>query len=152
VHQAIWPTDIRRSRRTKKLIGAAAAFYNKCGVTCAQCKSAVNPEEKMRKRGCLGPVDDAWTMTGCPLCSGLSKDCGLCHGTNKITTRECPRALARLSEVSWLFSHFMAYKNSKWLAWPNGKGRFYQPIRLISAFDLWARLDNRWNPKNELEE
>ena len=48
---------------------------------------------------------------------------------------QCPRVAHR---DSYLLPYFLAYKNSNYLAWPDGKGRLYQPVKLVTAFDVLA--------------
>lgn len=47
--------------------------------------------------------------------------------------RQCPRATAR---GFGLLPYFLAYENSNMIVWPDGRGRYYQPTKLIAAFDL----------------
>ena len=55
-----------------------------------------------------------------------------CKGKGKIFVNQCPRSC----EDSSLLPYFIAYRNSNGLIWPDGRGRLYQPIKLVHAFDI----------------
>jgi len=50
------------------------------------------------------------------------------------------------TKVLGLLPHYIAYRASNFLAWPDGRGRYYQPLKLIRAFDLlsvyWAKYES----------
>jgi hypothetical protein len=67
-------------------------------------------------------------------------------GRNTMPVRKCPIAMARESDFLGLLPYFsdwmetmivgttVVYKSGK--SWPDGRGRIYQSIKLISAFNV----------------
>ena len=47
--------------------------------------------------------------------------------------QRCPRAVAKSCA---LLPYFLEYKRSNYIAWPDGKGMYYQPIKLVQAFGI----------------
>ena len=54
----------------------------------------------------------------------------------------CPRALGNDDESS-ILPFFFDYRNSDYLAWPDGRGRLFQPSKLVQAFDVLLDHVNR---------
>lgn len=52
--------------------------------------------------------------------------------------RRCPRAMAQ--ECTWLLPYFADWRVSNRIAWPDGRSRLYQPVKLAEAFDLMDEL------------
>jgi hypothetical protein len=87
---------------------------------------------KQEARGCVSPVEfSLWSIPYCPICGSKEEKCMLCKGKGEIPVYRCPRS-ADLS----LLPFFYPYQNSGGLAWPDGRGRLYQPRKLIMAFDI----------------
>jgi len=61
-------------------------------------------------------------------------DCRLCQGTGKVGLHRCPRGVSKHRIMSWLFSHYAEYK--RWGRYPDGRGRTYQQLRLLRAFEI----------------
>jgi len=57
--------------------------------------------------------------------------------------QQCPRAVA---DGFNLLPYYLAYRNSNYISWPDGRGRLYQPVKLIIIFDIfnfyWNKLGN----------
>jgi len=68
-------------------------------------------------------------------------------GKGEIPVHRCPRSVTGLSN---LLPYFIAYKNSGNLAWPDGRGRYYQPIKLVITFDILNYYFNKFEPKIEI--
>ena len=101
-------------------------------VQIFNCRSCA--KEDALKRGCIRPAKTRiWKIDECYFCGGKNDLCRYCHGKGEIEVRRCPRAAA--SETP-LLPYFVAYYNSNYLAWPDGRGRLYQPKKLIAAFDM----------------
>jgi hypothetical protein len=60
-------------------------------------------------------------------------------GSDKVDMRRCPRAVVRDCEINLLpyYSDYIAGRG-----WPDGTGRFYQPVKLISAFGILNQYVN----------
>lgn len=97
------------------------------------CKTCTKKEKK--QRGCIRPFKNKviWTIDECVYCEGKNKNCIYCKGKGKIFVRQCPRAM---SKCSYLLPYFIAYRHSNGLVWPDGRGRLYQPKKLVDAFDI----------------
>jgi len=93
-------------------------------------------EGKEGARGCLSPVEKKiWAIPYCPYCGGKKSDCFACEGGNEIPMHRCPRAEDGSNAVS-LLPFFYVYRESRGLAWPDGRGRLFQTIKLVAAFDM----------------
>jgi hypothetical protein len=76
----------------------------------------------------------------CPECEGKNKKCVYCNGTNEIKLYRCPRAIIT-PDIIRLVSYFVDYINLlPQKTYPNGKTRYYQPVKLLKAFKLWTKL------------
>ena len=129
------------AKRSKKLI-AAAFIQNETTLSeVFNCKNC-NDGQK-RQRGCKRPFKRkiVWTIDECIFCEGKNKNCIYCSGKGKIPVRCCPRST---SFSYGLLPYFYAYRNSNGLAWPDGRGRLYQPSKLVIAFDLWSFYFNKF--------
>jgi len=84
--------------------------------------------------GCVRPTKKPlWVIDECIHCNG-NKDCKYCKGKGKIMVHRCPRCI----QDSSLIPYFIAWKNSQYIAYPDGRGRIFQPRKLIQAFDILA--------------
>lgn len=63
-----------------------------------------------------------------------------CRGKSKVPVQRCPRAV---NENYALLPYFYAYRASNNLQWPDGRGRLYQPRKLVFAFDVWSFYFNK---------
>ncbi len=108
--------------------------------------------DKRRKKllGCVRPFKkkNVWKIDECIFCEGQNKKCRYCKGRGDIFVRRCPRAVAKNDH---LLPYFLEYKRSNYIAWPDGKGRYYQPVKLIQAFDIFSYYFNKFESK-QLEE
>jgi hypothetical protein len=107
---------------------------------CKKCKSGQN-----KKRGCVRPAKKpVWKIDECIHCDG-DKNCIYCKGKGKIMVHRCPRCI----QDSSLIPYFIAWKNSQYIAYPDGRGRLYQPKKLIQAFDVlgfyWDKFEAQRN-------
>lgn len=94
---------------------------------CKQCKLT----ERQESRGCEKETDsEFWRIEYCPICGGKNEKCFLCNGKGEISMSRCPRATADFR----LLPFFKEYQKTG--NWPDGRGRLFQPIKLILAFDL----------------
>jgi len=80
-----------------------------------------------------------------------SESCQECNGSNQTKVWACPRRLADTG--ARLLPYFFEYYNNQ--KWPDGRGTFYQPLKLVQAFDLMAQIkskidmpkDKKWQEK-----
>lgn len=76
----------------------------------------------------------------CYVCGGNDLECNECKGSNVIRINRCPRAIADGSRwVYDLLPYFFDYFNGLQHGlnvWPDGRGRIFQPHKLVQAFDL----------------
>jgi hypothetical protein len=59
----------------------------------------------------------------------------------------CPRATVGNSDEVSILPFFFDYRQSKGLAWPDGKGRIYQTSKMVSAFELLDSYIGRYLEK-----
>ena len=85
--------------------------------------------------GCVRPFKrkPIWKIDECVFCEGQNKKCHYCHGKGVIFVQRCPRAVAKSCA---LLPYFLEYKRSNYIAWPDGRGRLYQPVKLVIAYDI----------------
>jgi len=100
-----------------------------------------------RLRGCVKPFKrkTVWTIDECIICGGKDKRCRYCKGKGKISVQRCPRTA---KEGYALLPYYYAYKNSNGLQYPDGRGRWYQPKKLVEAFDIWSFYFNKFEKDN----
>ena len=109
------------------------------------CKTCT--EEEKKEMGCTEPINEnknsngVWRIDFCiGFCDG-DENCKICNGSNQTKVWRCPRALVN-PEVQRLLPYFFDYYGalSNGLSlWPDGKGRLWQPKKLIQAFDIMAK-------------
>ena len=111
-----------------------------------KCRACGSGQKKLR--GCVRPFKrkQVWQIDECYYCGGAKKSCVYCKGRGKVSVGSCPRAMLG-GDVPRLLPFFSAYRNSNSLAWPDGRGRYYQPCKLIEAFDLWSYYFNKFETK-----
>jgi hypothetical protein len=94
---------------------------------CGPCKLT----KRQEGRGCTGSIDrELWKIEYCPVCGGEDEECFLCNGKGEISMSRCPRATADFR----LLPFFKDYQRLE--TWPDGRGRLFQPVKLILAFDI----------------
>jgi len=106
------------------------------------CKTCSDSDKK--DRGCKGPVnekdfpDGVWTTDFCLYCFGENPECPQCMGNNRTKVWRCPRAMSRSASylLPYFFDHYAGVRNGNPGIWPDGRGRYYQPIKLVRAFQL----------------
>jgi len=116
-----------------------------------QVYNCKNCDKKLKRlRGCIRPYKRKviWTIDECIFCEGKNKHCPYCKGKGKIPVHQCPQMVAR---NPYLLPYFNAYRNSNYLAWPDGRGRLYQPKKLIQAFDVLNYYYNKLEEKKVAE-
>ncbi len=110
---------------------------------CQSCSSA-----EKETRGCLSPTEKfSWEIDPCVSCGGKGffiapnrideVECEVCKGSGVISVNRCPRAI--ITESKYLIPFFIDYYGGLehgLTIYPDGKGRFYQPIKLLQAFNL----------------
>lgn len=122
--------------RVKKLVAVAYQQFPETVLMqrfrCESCDA-----RKKRLQGCVKPFKRkaVWIIDECVFCDGKNKKCVFCKGRGKIPVQRCPRAF---SGNRYLLPYFYAYRNSNNLQWPDGRGRLYQPKKLVDAFDIWS--------------
>lgn len=105
-------------------------------ITCRECNE---DETKREQFGCYHETPEPiWSTDYCPICNGKDDLCDYCQGSNEIPVHRCPHALA--SDVSALLPYFMDWYKSDRVAWPNGRGRLHQPVKLAQAFDILGNI------------
>jgi hypothetical protein len=90
-----------------------------------------------KERGCVRPKRQAVQIYKCPVCAGENKKCIYCKGTNEIMLKRCPRAILN-SNITSLVPYFFSFINSH--QYPDGRGRLFQPIKMLKVFDIWAGI------------
>jgi hypothetical protein len=87
-----------------------------------------------------------WQIDECYFCGGLNKNCFFCGGKNVIKVTQCPHAMIRRSiDAKVTIGYFADYYNSN--QWPDKRGRFYQPVKLVQAFLLLSYYWNKYEGK-----
>lgn len=106
---------------------------------CKHCDYALK-----KKRGCIKARKRAVATFDC-LCKGEDDDCEICKGSGTFGWCSCPNTV--LSDVNIrrtvsYFYHFQAYS-----VYPNGKGLYYQPVKMLEAFNILGDLYFRYKEK-----
>ena len=105
---------------------------------CDSCRA----QKRQEDRGCKKESDRVvWKINECCLCGGKNEKCQLCEGRNEVIMRRCPHALLD-DNIQFVLPFFYSYRKSEGTAWPDGRGRLFQPIKLVMAFDV---LNERWS-------
>jgi hypothetical protein len=103
------------------------------------CRECGEDEERKKAYGCERDTEKTiWETDYCFVCSGLDRECAFCEGSNHIPVHRCPRAL--MHEVMWLLPYFTDWRISNRVAWPDGRSRLNQPVKLSDSFDFIDRL------------
>lgn len=105
------------------------------------CKNCTKRDKQ--KNGCLKEKKRAILLLDC-ICHDTKKGCAICN-KGKIKIFRCPR----LSDpsISRVYKYFQ-----NWLItnqYPDGKGLYHQPIKLIKAFEILLEIQNRYQEKKK---
>ena len=125
--------------RSKKLIIAGTLLYNDMQQARYTCPICTTQEKK--EQGCKRRRRDAILVINC-ICEGKYK-CAICKGDNKIELHRCPRAILAEKQVSRVVPYFLNWINSEYREYPDGRGRYFQPIVMITAFNLLSLVRDR---------
>jgi hypothetical protein len=116
--------------------------------TCSICTA-----QEKKEQGCKRRRRSAILVINC-ICEGKSK-CSICKGSNKIELHRCPRAVLADHEIARVAPYFFAYVNSDFHEYPDGRGRYFQPSKMLEAFEIFLAVRNRerqiTRKKNEQE-
>ena len=95
---------------------------------------------------CVRPV--AWQVD-CYDCYGDDPNCETCSGSGIVRHGDCPRSSA--SKVH-LLPYFLHWRQTNFMAWPDGGSILEQPQKLRKAFDLllmyFLNREKKENEKN----
>lgn len=90
--------------------------------------------KQKRKRGCKKSKRKSVAMFDC-FCHG-NKLCKICKGRGTFKWYRCPRTVLFDNNIERTISYFYNWIGSDCRDYPNGKGLYYQPLKLVDAFDL----------------
>lgn len=124
---------------------AAALIYHRRPLALVmKCSHCTGREKAIR--GCREPKKrkTVWVIDECLKCGGKNKRCTQCKGSGKIGVLRCPHAIADFS----LLPYFLEYRANLG-TWPDGSGRYYQPVKLVEAFDVLMFYFNKYEAKPE---
>ena len=108
-------------------------------------------EDDKEQRGCRRAVakevvpGGVWNFKTCLSCAGKDSNCAVCKGSNETPVYRCPRALATpcaKALLPFFFEYYGAAQNGA-VAWPDSRGRYFQPVRLVMAFDIMATIKSK---------
>lgn len=125
-------------RGKKTLICAVRVSYEPHATlyNCAGCT-----REDKKNRGC---GKNKRKPTGKIKCvCGRQKKCELCHGSGDILFKKCVRAEAKTLTSSSTLPYFFHWKATGFIAYPDGRGRMYQPAKLLEAFAVCHAVATR---------
>ena len=125
--------------RSKKLIIAGTLLYNdmqQARYTCSICTT-----QEKKEQGCKRRRRDAILVINC-ICEGKQK-CAICKGSNKIELHRCPRVILAGHEIARVAPYFFNWINSEYREYPDGRGRYFQPSKMVEAFEILLSVRNR---------
>ena len=96
---------------------------------CSDC-----PADQKKLRGCKRNKRGGVTKLKC-VCD-RDKRCDLCKGTGDILLSRCPRALSKTTTSSITVPYFFHWKATGFTQYPDGRGRLFQPAKLLEAFNI----------------
>lgn len=106
---------------------------------CKKCDSY-----QKKERGCKRNKRRSFLEIEC-ICKGAKK-CEICGGQKKgnaIKVYRCPRVSLLDTSVSRIVPYFYHWLASDFMVFPDGRGRYYQPKKLLNAFDILLEIRNR---------
>jgi len=129
-------------RRVKKLIAALLLAVDRDFALIYNCRSCGAERES---RGCAGPLTDGsrvWEIGFCLRCDGDDNTCTICGGANKTPVPRCPRAAQDRDALllPYFFDYYGAIVRGGAGTWPDGRGRLYQPLKLVRAFEILVKV------------
>jgi hypothetical protein len=106
------------------------------------CKKCTAIEKKINgcKRNKRKPVLEVECI-----CNGANK-CQYCGGIKKgntLRTQRCPRASLLDTSISRIVPYFYRWIVSNFVEFPDGLGMYYQPKKMLDAFDILLTVYNR---------
>lgn len=119
------------------------------------CKACTKKDKKAW--GCVKPInkkenpDGVWYIEFCLVCDGTNSKCKACKGSNRTLVWRCPRGLSGHASrlLPYFFDYYAALQSTRVPVWPDGRGRLYQPIALIEAFNLLRKVKFNFDEKNK---
>lgn len=104
-------------------------------------------EDQKIRYGCFKDHEETvWKHEFCPYCLGRSENCFYCNGEDEIVFYRCVRK--SVGKMSRLIRYYLEYR--KYGVYPDGRGRLFQPIKLLNLFDILENLFNR-QEENEIK-
>lgn len=87
-------------------------------------------------------------------CICESEACDICKnkkgGQSKLSLYQCPNSMID-DEFSRLIPYFYVWLNSEFTVYPDGRGRYYQPVKLLQAFELLLKV-KQTNEKKKVKD
>ena len=135
-------------RGKKKLIVAILLQYKPFSIiyNCGNCDA-----KQQKIRGCKRRIKN--TLQIDCTCGGV-KGCDICarpehKGKRKkiswgwFTIDRCPIAYTRDYDISRFLPYFWHWKGTNNMMYPDAKGRYFQPSKLLEAFSICAYMANK---------
>jgi hypothetical protein len=119
---------------------AGVLLFDKYYGVVYNCDTCQDQDKKTR--GCKDENPDAKMWVDC-LCNKHDEACKICNGGGMIRLIRCPRSVFGNRKVSNIIPYFNEWLNSNHMAYPDGRGRYYQSIKLVHAFNVLLGVYNR---------
>ena len=87
-----------------------------------------------RQRGCTKKRRKPVASFDCN-CKG-EKKCSLCKGEGTFKWYRCPRTVFDDSSIVRVFSYYFHWLSTEYKEYANGKGLYYQPLKMLESFDI----------------
>lgn len=101
---------------------------------CRNCTS-----ELKKNNGCKRKKRRAVETFKC-ICNSENKKCEICKGKGTFSLFVCPQTVLQDYSIQRTFSYFYYWLSSDCRDYPDGLGRYLQPIKMLEAFELLFHL------------
>lgn len=104
---------------------------------CEYCSKEVK-----KKRGCKRAIKSGAVLDVDCSC-GENKKCDVCKGRGRFVLKDCPIRFTQDKDTSRFLPFFWHFRATNYTMYPDGEGRFEQPILLLEALQLCIYLVNK---------
>jgi hypothetical protein len=67
----------------------------------------------------------------------------VCGGSGKFLIKQCPRRVLYDCEVNRFIGYFWHWKETEYAQYPDGRGKIYQPMKMIEALNLCGSVSSK---------
>ena len=113
------------------------------------CELCRGNRKRRTRLGCRKRRRESIAEYECPICEGKNDDCRYHKPNERIEFHRCPKTYITRDAARLVPYFFDWIRNPQSFAWPDGRGRIYQPVKLVKSFEILLRYYIELKPKED---